>query len=405
VDSPLASRTRPRQTFTVEDARRLAQELDEQGRGIVRNGPEGFKTFCPLCRSETHRPRPRRTLSVSANDGKPLVYCHKCKADGRELIRDLVSRGLLPDLSADRFEPFTAQIKEIRAAIENSAWSGRGKATELAVLELLFQIEMRCRKTEFGASIREVAQGSRISDATASRVLKRLVNGGWIKLVRPTDFIHPATWRLCVPENAGDRTATVSEHAQRAGDRLLHSDPCYRGGRAGSSRSVTPHDVFRWGAGLGPVNGRIYAALENPRSATELATLLKYKSVRNVRVHLRRLERIGLVRRRTDRRFERCDDRRLNEVAENLGVLGESDRQRARHLQERTAFRRWCDAFEHWKLTGVVVDPDTGVFVKSGVRPGKRSTLADFRRTVLSGPTHAMPGVGDSEMHEGARVC
>jgi hypothetical protein len=37
--------------------------------------------------------------------------------------------------------------------------------------------------------------------------------------------------------------------------------------------------------------------------------------------------------------------------------LGLNERQRARHVEERASFRKWCELFERWKRTGEVVDP------------------------------------------------
>jgi hypothetical protein len=83
---------RPLNTADIE---RLAREL-AAGRRVLKNA-NGRKTYCPLCRPENARRRARPTLSLTARAGTLLVYCHRCKRRGLEIIRALVDRGLLPN--------------------------------------------------------------------------------------------------------------------------------------------------------------------------------------------------------------------------------------------------------------------------------------------------------------------
>jgi hypothetical protein len=118
-------------------------------------------------------------------------------------------------------------------------------------------------------------------------------------------------------------------------------------------------------------------------TATEISGALRYKYVRNVRIHLRELTNRGLVSRLTDGRFER-GDRDLDELAQKLGVSGSNKRQRAAHAEEQSAFSRLCKAGEHWMRTGEVVDPESGAILASGSRLRKGANLSDFRRALLS---------------------
>jgi DNA-binding MarR family transcriptional regulator len=268
--------------------------------------------------------------------------------------------------------------------MQAAVWNGTSKSTDLMVIQVLLNIVVRCCKTEFGASVREVADGAHVSSATALRSLRRLADAGWLEKIAPARGERSTVWRLRVPPETGDQNATIIR-ALREGKGLSQPDPFFgRGDRAGSPRLVAPvpHDVFRWGKGLGAIKGRIYTLLERPLTATEIATLLQYKYVRDVRVHLRRLLDQGLVRRRPDLRFERCDGN-LNEVAERLGVLGANERQRAQHAEERSSYHRWCELFERWKDHGEIVDPDTGEILATESIPHKRTPISIFRQRVL----------------------
>ena len=364
------------------DIERLARDL-AAGRRVLRNA-NGRKTYCPLCRPENARRRARPTLSLTARGGTLLVYCHRCRRPGLELIRALVDLGLLPNWFRESSAAF-ALLKQIRAAIYAAEWNGTAKATDLLVLCALDEIIEATLKTKFGAAVRQIAEKAQIDYATASRSLLRLAKTGWVENIACARDGNAAVWRLRLPQP--DRSATLT-HAGREGDRLLPADPFFgEGGRANENRPVVcfRHELFRRGRGLGPIKGRIYALLAaKPLTTKEIAARLKYRYTRNARIHLRVLIEQCLIRRRSDARFECCDIN-LDEVAERLGVLGLNERQRARHAEERASFRKWCALFERWKRTGEVVDPATGLVIESGTQPRKTAKLADFRRVVLLG--------------------
>jgi len=361
------------------DIERIAREL-AAGRRVLKNA-NGRKTYCPLCRPENARRRARPTLSLTAHAGTLLVYCHRCRRPGLEIIRALVDRGLLPNSFRESSAAFWV-VKEILAAIEVADWNGIAKATDLLVLSALIEIVKGSLKSEFGASVRQLAEVARINRATASRSLRRLANAAWIEKIASASGQKAAVWRLQLRKK--DRCATISR-AAKEGDRLSPVDPRLGAGdRASQTRPVVrfPHDVFRWGGGLGAIKGQFYTLLATPLTTKEIAARLHYIHDRNARIHLRKLVDEGLIRRRPDARFERTD-KSLDEVAERLGVLGLSERQRAFHAEERSSFRRWGELFQHWKRTGEAVDPATGLVIASGTLPRKTATLCELRRVVL----------------------
>jgi DNA-binding transcriptional ArsR family regulator len=367
--------------FVALDGERIAHALSN-GRRIHRNR-DGWKTDCPLCDSNSKRRKPHATLSVTIRGGKILVHCHRCHADPVSIIRELVRLDLLPDHFRDSSKAL-ALIDQVRASTAAITWNGTGPATDLKVLHVLCKISRQCCKTVFSASARQVGENARVDEGTASRSKRRLVSAGWLEKVNAERGARAATWRLRIPTDIADRDATI-RHASRAGDGLMKIDPCFtRGDRAGLACSAPPfdHDLFRWG-GLGPTKGRIYSLLALSMTAGEIAKTLAYKHTRNVRLHLHELAKEGLVHRLDDGRYERTDVD-LDGVAARRGVLGASARQSARHRVERVTWRRWSNAFEHWRRSGEVVDPETGEVLESQELPGKRAAMRVFRYRILS---------------------
>jgi DNA-binding MarR family transcriptional regulator len=365
------------------DGKRIAYALSD-GRRVSRNR-DGWKTYCPLCNSRHRRRKPRATLSLTIRDGKILVYCHRCRVDPVAIIRELVSLDLLPNYFRNSSSTL-ALVDEVRAATVAVTWKGIAKTTDLKVLhQALLEFLKQSSKAVFAASARQVGEYARVDRATASRSLGRLVVAGWLEKVTPARGKSAATWRFRIPTDRADRDATI-QHAGRAGDGLLQTDPCFSGvDRAGLSRSAPPfdHDLFRSGKGLGPTKGRIYRLLAVSTTAGEIAKTLGYKHTRNARHHLQELAKEGLVHRLNDGRYERTDID-LDAVAERHGVLGAQARQRARHCEERVHWKRWHSAFESWRQTGEIVDPETGEVLESQHIPDKRARMSAFRYRVLS---------------------
>jgi len=312
------------------------------------------------------------------------VCCHRCKREGIEIISELVRLTLLPNFFRTN-SAAVAVVDSVRAAMCGAIWIGTAKATDRLVLFALTEIGERCLKEEFGASVREVALLARQNPVTVWRSLNRLATAGWLERIACARDERAAIWRLKVPEEAADRGATIS-HAGERRIGLLQSDPSHRGDRADSSHSVIPfsHDAFRWGKGLGAVKGQIYELLKMPLTASEVAELLGYKYPRSARVHLQKLIQHGLVQRGEDGRYERAEAD-LDVVAEHLGTLGATVAQHERYRRERASWQAWWRAYEHWKRTEEIIDPETGVLLESGNRLHKRATMADFQRQVLSG--------------------
>jgi DNA-binding MarR family transcriptional regulator len=328
--------------FTPADVERIARQL-AKGRRVSRNG-NGRKTFCPFCETENSSRRPRPTLSITARNGKPLFYCHRCKRPGIEIIRRIVQSGLLYD-GFQLSSRVLARIDELRGAAARANWKGVGGANALKVLGALSEIGRRCFKDVIAASERDVADLTNITAPTAGKALKRLTKLGWLDQVEGARGQKAATWRLRIPSPARRIEATHSGRAEKASDRVEHSDPCSTGGRVAPSRPAASfrHDLFRSSkGGLGPVKGRAYAILTSPMTSKEIARALGLKYPRNGMLHVQVLVREGLVRRLPDRRYQRASAD-LDEIAARRGVLGTGERQRQQHHEDRQRWRRLCD--------------------------------------------------------------
>jgi hypothetical protein len=56
------------------------------------------------------------------------------------------------------------------------------------------------------------------------------------------------------------------------------------------------------------------------------------------------------------------------------------------------------EAYEHWKRTGEVIDPETGVVLAFAARPAETVKLKDLRRAVLTERAASIPeGSGRAE--------
>jgi DNA-binding transcriptional ArsR family regulator len=377
---PSSSNSGRQHPLGANDAERIARALS-RGRRISRNR-DGWKSYCPLCDRTNGKQMVQPTLSVTIRDGKPLLHCHRCRSTGVELIRALVGRGILPD-TFKRSSRALALADGVERAAATMPWNGIAASTDLSVLLFLAELTRRSGKPDIGIAVRTLAEHARVAPSTASNSLNRLARAGWIGLVRRAKGEAASIWRIQVPVGGLDRTRTLL-HDQRTCDRLSTVDPCYPGGsRAGSFRSAPPfdHDLFRT-RGLGKSKGRIYTLLADPMTARQIAEALGYKDARNVRIHLLALAGKHLISRLADGRYERCKAD-LDAMAEGLGVKGASERQRARHVTERANFKRWRDAFEHWRRCGEIIDAESGEILAYQPIPSKHSRMHSFRRLVL----------------------
>lgn len=211
---------------------------------------------------------------------------------------------------ADR-PAFVSKLVHMRHIALERPWNGKAGWVDRSVLAFLYDLAIRFGSQEIFASVRDVAEGCGIGDATASRALRRLRNGSFVHLLRPGTPIKAASYRL--------------EHVAAA--------------RSRAGVDMSPHetlrgDAWRYASGLGKACGSVWIALEADDWITvcDLAQRLG-RSQRTIYKHLGQLLRYGLAER------SGCAYRRgsvnPSDVATLLPSAGAADRQIARHERSR----------------------------------------------------------------------
>jgi DNA-binding MarR family transcriptional regulator len=323
----------------------------------------GYRGACPV-----HSSNSKNSFSMALGNEKSVILM-RCfnECSYKEIYEQLSSEH--PDiLPLKNFDEVPEAVERVEAALSTARLIGRGKATEIDVLLAHIEIAKIARRDEYYASVREVAERAKIQDpATVSRAHCRLVKAGWLRRVRYSEGGSPAIWKLEVPER--DPQATFCTQYLRTENVALRS----------LILSMTRSDLFRNGRGLGKTAGIIFSAISirNPITAKDLAKLLGYKAVRPVRNTLKRLANYGLVS-ELDRgphgaRRWCLGPRSEHEVARELGLLGETERQRERHMGQRHAYAIVRESRQPRPLKvvvgGSVVDLSTGEVLNGDTCP------------------------------------
>jgi hypothetical protein len=222
----------------------------------------------------------------------------------------------------------------------NGDWHGRAGNTDRAVLRAHFQIALRVKRLEYGASVREVAELARISSiATVSASHRRLVECGWLKRASR----QPRHAKLVcgkVDQQATRWTLREGRDTSITQPNNLSSSWGCKECSVGLTNSSS--DVFRWGA-LGKAAERIFQALEGQvdgRTAQQIAVLQGMSRAAALK-QLRKLEKRGLASRSSGREPSWVLGKRsVDEAAQELGTAGALERQMAHHAHERERYLR-----------------------------------------------------------------
>lgn len=332
----------------------------------LRKGRNGnYKRKCPV-----HGGKSDTSFSTKIGySGKILLYCWS-GCTYRAIYEQLAGDGWLP---LKNFE--TPEIvKQIATAVNALNWIGLGKASERAVLMAYLAIARNCGDDTFYASERELALRSKLnSRQTVGLAEKRLARDGWLEKVEgATNNGLPALWRLCLPDAYSEKetktTAIKNGHTNsplREELRMaIHDRSCF---------SMSHAELFRNGRGLGKTAGKIYGAILGlgPITSADLAKVLGYGDKRSVQIQIKRLAAHSMV---VTIGFARVGLRGENaplwwfgpksefDVAAELGLLGETQRQHARHADERLSYsmiRKVKAGEAEWTENGIV-DRATG---------------------------------------------
>ncbi len=276
----------------------------------------------------------RTLLLDESNEGVRYVHSssagkHRPAATRERMVRDAIRKA---HAWQARSKPLRdrggviEQIALIRAAIDDDPgrWTGRAGATDRAVLLGLLATAERLGRMEFDCSIRGIADEAAVGVKGAHGAIRRL--RAWVRVVELGAGTRATRWRL--EQSRGQHTGSVL----RGTDVSCRDD---RGGHVGNARR---HDAFRW-TGLGKSKLRVYELLgSDPVGSSEIATTLGIEA-RTARRHLHRLEAFDLAHCVLDGWVLAGAD--LDQVAVELGVAGDGERQREKHAVHSGERRKW----------------------------------------------------------------
>jgi hypothetical protein len=261
-----------------------------------------------------------KVREIAKRDGQKAAekYVSRTYAKARELVRQ---RPAFRD-SADA----RAAIAALEQALKRVSWNGKAGGTDRAVIDTFIQIAERVGSLTFQASIRQIAEQSGVSSlGTVLHSIGRLRE--WVARIKKGGSGEASTWQLNAPPVDVNENNNISRGSERYCS--------YKGHSAGE-------DIWRW-KGLGKLAWLTWRVLWSangmPRSASlsEIATEL-HISPNAARRRLARLQRFGLAE-KGEKGHWRPVKRDFSEMAEQFGVAGSLDRQRARHEEHRLAYR------------------------------------------------------------------
>lgn len=235
-----------------------------------------------------------------------------------------------------RDSPVGAEIAELRAAVEGTAWPGHAGASEYAILMALVAVMSVARQNPFSASQRQLAELAGVTKKTAQRAIRRLQGLGWLRII---GVDKSCVYLLQTPGAVLTPLSSLSTHVDNG------------------VATAPSHDVWRH-RGLGKHSEHLYRRLTelgHGAPVSQLADLL-HRRERGVRETLSKLENVGLVERSGTRPpVWRAIERDLGEVAGEVGTYGVGVKQRQLHTAER---QRFVSA-----LYGATVELETGEIV------------------------------------------
>jgi DNA-binding IscR family transcriptional regulator len=303
----------PRESDVCRQIERIARELG--GSTAYRAGRGSWLTLCPI------HPDSSPSLHVSiGRDEKVLCHCFAgCTWRG---VRDeLIARGLLPDRRRAREIPTRLIGWRVARDAEVALRQGELSAREFVVLLIHIRFAMRSREEEHFASVRTIEEMTPLSRSAASRIHQRLKKEGWlIPGHRPTG--KAAVWQLAPPRRRSKRDTAYSK-----GVPLTYLCP--------ELFAILVHDVWRLSGASSACNALVYMLLKEPRTSREISDLVG-APLRVVQQRLHWLKKCGLVE-HNNRSWMRtdCD---LDSAAQFVGTLGEGERLRQKHVEERMTY-------------------------------------------------------------------
>ena len=213
---------------------------------------------------------------------------------------------------------------------EEKEWKGRSAQYNKLVYLEYAKIAFLAGKLTISASVRRVADGANINTMTVSRATHRLIDAGYLELIRKGEADYASTYRL-IEVCKNDTHPHIGELGM-----------CI-------DFATISHDVFRGGSGLGKTAGEIWETLKKggPMNIQDLSK----KTGRDKRTILTALKKmleiiddltgevISMVEVKSDM-WHTCQID-LDHIAYVIGSAGVGERQRRRHKAEQQERRNW----------------------------------------------------------------
>ncbi|MCY0923083.1 hypothetical protein OS965_33920 [Streptomyces sp. H27-G5] len=233
------------------------------------------------------------------------------------------------------------RVAEWNASLDFDAWRGTSGGTDKGVCEALGRLAYSQGGIDFAAGMSVIAVAAGVCEATVRASLKRIRERGWLKLIEAHTATTAARYRLLIP-NFCRRELSAPVPQPPGGIDASTGVP-----------DESPHDidlgsdVARWKA-IGKPAMLAWRVLDSGQSVPVDSVAAALKISRTAaRLRLRKLEQYGLAA-CTDGLWVRAF-RDLDDLAAELGTLGERGKQVSKLLRHREARRTlrtiWSSAF------------------------------------------------------------
>lgn len=237
-------------------------------------------------------------------------------------------------------------VQAARERAELDRWAGQAGNSTRAVLEAVLVIAQERSTSTPALAVRTVAEHAGVGKSTAARGLARLVERGYLALVKVAHYDQAATYRLSADSDVGGtRTAPYGEESV---SQLFPFEPS-------RLAQYFASDAFAPGSPLGRTAARVLDALDELTELTpaQLSERLGL-STRCIRAALDRLEAVGVAQRhRAGRGWAwtgRHDELDAQEISDAYGTTGTL----ARRADAFRAERNWyADQVQDFRARGL----------------------------------------------------
>ncbi len=233
------------------------------------------------------------------------------------------------------------RVAEWNASLDCDAWRGTSGGTDKGVCEALGRLAYSQGGIDFAAGMSVIAVAAGVCEATVRTSLKRIRERGWLRVIEAHTATTAARYRLLIP-NSFRRELKAPNPQPPGGINASTGVP-----EESPNDVDLGSDVARWKA-IGKPAMLAWRVLDFGQSTPVDSVAAALKISRTAaRLRLRKLEQYGLATCTNGLWVRAFTD--LDDLAAELGTLGERGRQVKKLLQNREARRTlrtiWSSAF------------------------------------------------------------